>query len=234
MDATEARRSGLAANLAQSPPAAPPPPAMARSIVLLTLGASLATYFFVIYCISRGLIGGFGSAASSVIKAFIATAAMAGFVIWLAPLTELAEIWFSYRRPAIRIRRGLCPACGQAAPPGETAGRRCPECGAGLDIEPQPWQFGWSAVRRFAILCAVAVVLGALVGEAWLAGDEERFEAEVTAGNGLPRERPRAWPADFARLSFDGEVFTASGVPESKPIPGWRPKRQRDAETAPR
>jgi hypothetical protein len=186
----------------------------------------LAVYFFAIFCLARGLVGGVGFSFPVLVQCIASVVVMAGFIIWLAPLGEALELWYLHRRPERRLAKGLCPTCGQTRDATLDPTARCPECGADPELR-EPWQFGMSTLRRFAILCTISMVLGSAAGAWWIAADERLFRAECAAGR--PYERHRAWPADFATLRFDGSTMWSTSVLESPHDPTWRPRPRGEA-----
>ncbi len=207
----------------------PPPPQRAVSTTLLvlflgSLGSILAAYFFVIFSVTRGLLRGIGFDVSNTLQCLLVTLVMGGFVVWLAPLCHLPEAILLHRRSQRRAERGLCPACGH--PRREAAGtsERCPECGSD-PVPPRPFEFGWPSIRRFALVGGAAYVVGSLLGFALIRADEARFAHECSLRPGAAFERPRAWPASFCRLSFDGDSASSSSVEEEFLAPA-RPSRR--------
>jgi hypothetical protein len=195
------------------------------AVYLTGFALVLATYFFVIFSVTRGLLKGIGFDASTSFQCSAVTLLMAGFIIWLAPMGHFLEAWFLHRLPTLRARRGLCPSCGHAAPPiGDRApddSARCSECGGDYTMRP-PLQLGWPSLRRFLIVAGAAYLLGSGAAAIAIRADEAAFLREVAAGQDRPHARPRAWPANFATLSFDGESASSSSVVEPTLDPAWR------------
>lgn len=191
------------------------------------VGAALTAYFFVVFCVVRGLIGGVGWGGSTVVQTLAATAVMTAFVVWLAPLVELPEVWFHHRTPARRRAQGLCGECGYALPKAvpESEMRRCPECGA-IDAPRPAWQFSARTARIFVLIACIAYAIGSIGAAWWIASDERAFRREAARASG-PYERRRAWPADFAVLTFDDRgVMRGRDVLEGDIVdPAWRSKR---------
>lgn len=199
-------------------------PAPVRFLHRLALFVAIALYFFVSFVAARGLLGGWGLPARVLLPSLVATALMSVFVVWLAPVLALPEIWYLHVRPERRARRGLCPGCGHPRA-AATAPGRCPECG-GTPTVPEPWQCTWPTIRTFIAMLVAALVVGVAAGAAWSVADESRFERE--ASGRVQFERARAWPADFARLRYEAEGgFTSSTFLGSEPIEGWRPRQRR-------
>lgn len=187
------------------------------------LAASLAFYFFLVYACMRGVLAEFGSAPGTVARAAAATAAMAAFVVWLAPLADLPEIFFGHLLPRRRLDRSACPSCGHPTAIG--GGPPCPECGR-RPFAPRPWQPGAATIRRFALILAGSITLGVAAGEWWTHSDEVRFRRESDARS-EPFLRPRAWPAEFATLRYDPNAgVSAHRRQDSVRIPGWKPARK--------
>ncbi len=192
---------------------------------LTAFGLLLAIYFFVVFCVARGLLGGVGFTLSVMAQCIAASVVMAGFIVWLAPLADVLELWYLHRRPARRRLRGLCPSCGHAHADDPAANDRCPECGTDRALLP-PWQFGLATLRRFGIVCGIAFVIGCGAGAAWTRFDERRFLRECAEQRGLAYERHRAWPAEFSTMHFDGENVSSVSVIESPIDPTWKPARR--------
>lgn len=210
-----------------SPESPPPQRAVSTTVLVLFLGALgsvLAAYFFVIFCVTRGLLRGIGFDVSTTIQCLLVTLVMAGFVVWLAPLCHLPEALLLHRRSQRRAARGLCPACGHPRQAAAEPTAPCPECGSDA-IPPRPFEFGWPSIRRFALVGGAAYVVGSLLGFTLIRADEARFAHECSIRGGAAFERPRAWPASFCRLSFDGESATSSSVEEELFAPA-RPSRR--------
>ncbi len=205
-----------------------PATALLAYLGLFFLG--LAFYFFVVFCVARGLLRGVGFGPAILIQCFGMTLVMAGFIIWLAPLAQLMELWYHHWLPTLRAKRGACPGCGHrgAAEHASSTGR-CPECGGGLR-PPLAMEFGWSTVRRFALVCGLAYLAGSGSGLLWLGLDERSFERECTARPAQPYERKRAWPASFATLRYDGDEYSSFSIMESeiRPLPAPQRTRPRD------
>lgn len=201
---------------------------------LATFGLLLAAYFFVIFCVARGLLRGIGFGISELVQCFGMTLVMAGFIVWLAPLTQLMELWYGHRVPSRRAKRGLCPACGHPIAAAETSTDGsppacppcCPECGSDLQLR-SPMQFGWETIRRFAVVCTLAYLVGCFTGLAWLHLDERAFRLEYLAKPTVPHERKRAWPASFSTLIYDGSRAWSFSITEPDVRPLDRDQRQR-------
>jgi hypothetical protein len=199
-------------------------PVLVRFLHRLGLFGAIALYFFVSFVAARGLLGSWGLPARVLVPALVATALMSVFVVWLAPVLALPEIWYLHVRPERRARRGLCPGCGHPRTAAASTDR-CPECG-GTPTVPEPWQCTWPTIRTFIAMLVAALVVGVGAGAAWCLADESRFERE--ASGRVQFERSRAWPADFARLRYEAdEGFTSSAFLGSEPIEGWRPRQRR-------
>ena len=227
-----------------------------------------AAYLALAYMVARGTAGGW----SGVGTVLLGLTGALGAAIFLLPLVALldAEEVVRATRAGRRFARGECPACGQPrAPGGETdaragaepdagagaepdagagagtvagaAGGPCAECGAAFS-KPAPWVPSWTTAGRFAVVFAVALVLGSAAGEWRLRADEADFRADAPGkataavalgrgGSSVEWERFRPWPADFALLRYesDGRVRNFSAPPpfEFERIPGWQPSRPR-------
>jgi len=206
-----------------SEPSAASPPVPAGVSAAWTAGAilALATYFFFVHSFTRGLLADVGLSPGVAAKSLVVLAVMAGFILWLAPVADLPAILYRHRIPERRIARGECPGCGQRQDAGAT---RCPECGDPLRPPPK-WELSLGSFARFSLLCVAAIALGGGLAEWRTSVDEAAFRAEAATRPDLPYTRPRAWPADFARLDYDPAAgLRSSSVTESPQIPGWKPK----------
>ena len=216
-----------AAQLAESESVSRPPFGV---LVIWRVGilVTLAAYYFVVACIARGILGGFGWHFGNLIQVLLGAAVMTAFVIWLAPLVELPEIWYQHRAPAKRQLRGLCPQCGyergHTHPSDATASGRCPECGAPDALRPA-WEFGSRTLRHFLFIALVAYAIGCLGAMWWVMQDEAAFQREATMSRGA-FARSRAWPAQFAQLSIDVDgTLSAHGLATEGEIdPTWKKK----------
>lgn len=238
-DATAAERDAPGADPVADPGADPgagdtPPeglvPPAWRIAHLAAMLAASAFYFFIVYACMRGVLAEIGSAPGTIARAAAATAAMAAFVVWLAPLADLPQIVFSHLLPRRRLDRHACPACGYARPSAAVA--PCPECGR-RPFQPRAWQPSLATARRFMAILLVGLAAGVACGEWWTRDDELRFRREV-AGRQEAAMRSRAWPADFASLRFDPAAgVSAHRGPEAARIPGWRPGSPRKTPDPP-
>jgi hypothetical protein len=215
-----------------------------------------ATYLALAYMVARGTAGGW----SGVGTVLLGVTGALGATIFLLPLVPLldAEEVVRATRAGRRFARGECPACGQPRAPGTESGAGagagadpCAECGAAFS-KPSPWIPSWTTAGRFAVVLAVALVLGVVAGEWRLRADEADFRAEApglaaTVGSllvvGSPAggtsagdtsvswERYRRWPADFSLLRYESDgrapKFSAPPPFEFERIPGWQPSRPR-------
>lgn len=170
---------------------------MARRAVLtgIVFLACLASAFFM-YCQFRRTAFGFNAVA--VVLGWTYGAAMS---IPVMALTAIPLVVVEYIRdyviPQRRFRVAACVACGY-----RDAGQLpvCPECGGRPAVAPR---LGSVLVRTAKLVFAawlLAIVLGALLGEAWLQVDETAFRREVAAlqtkaGVPTPQYRVRRWPA---------------------------------------
>jgi hypothetical protein len=222
--------SGRGESEAASPDTATTARPDAVPAALLTLYLSgftlvLAAYFFVIFCVTRGLLSGIGFSFATLFQCFVVTLVMAGFIVWLAPTAHILEVWYLHRLPAQRAKRGQCPGCGYAMRSEATDAARCPECGGDLSL-PRPFEFGWQGIRRFLLLGSTAYVIGSAVAIVWISTDESAFMREALANRTHHHERPRAWPTGFSTLIYDGERATSSSIAEPEIEPRWRPRPQ--------
>jgi len=185
-----------------------------------TLVVALAVYFFFVHSFTRGLLGDLGFTAGVAIKGIVVMIVLAGFILWVAPITDLPRIIWQHRLPERRLARGECPRCGQRQSP-DTA--RCPECG-GRPVRPPRWELSARPFFRFAVLTAAGIAIGGGIAEGRISSDEGAFLAEVAANPDRSHDRHRVWPADFARLQSDPDRgLQATGVIESPQEAGWRP-----------
>lgn len=202
----------------------PVPPLLAalhRSCIFFLL----CGYFFVAFAAARGLVGGWGLPLRVWVPAAFASALMSVFVIWLAPFLALPEIWYRHVLPERRVKRGRCPDCGHPHPRSVAEHYLCPECG-GTGQLPPVWQCTWPVIRRFLVLLVAAYLVGSIAAAFSGRWDERRFERDVARRRSdVAFERPRAWPAEFARLRYEpGVGFASTTFVDSEPIVGWRPR----------
>ncbi|MBL9149408.1 MAG: hypothetical protein JNM94_12015 [Phycisphaerae bacterium] len=198
------------------------PPGLVVVTFRILVGAGLGFYFFVVFCIARASLGGFGMSTFLFLKCAAVSLIMGAFMVWLAPFLELPEIWYRHRLPSKRLARGECPDCGYPRAPGTT---RCAECGSERN-SPPPWQFGARTIRLFAIVATVSFVAGCGVALAWIAADERAFVREASLARGA-YSRERAWPMQFAPLAIDdaGTLSAPTIAIEGERDPNWRPRR---------
>jgi hypothetical protein len=205
-----------------------------------------AAYLALAYMVARGTAGGW----SGVGTVLLGVTGALGATIFLLPLVPLldAEEVVRATRAGRHFARGECPACGQPRAPGADSGP-CAECGAGAGAgsgadpcaecgtvftKPAPWVPSWKTAGRFAVVLAVALVLGIVAGEWRLRADEADFLAEAPAraaavgalgavpargaagrtsarasdsagGTSVEWERYRPWPADFSLLRYESD-----------------------------
>ncbi len=204
--------------------AAPTVPAGVSLAWDAAITVALAGYFFFVQSFARGLLGDLGLSPAVAIKSVLVMGVLAGFILWVAPITDLPRIVWRHRLPERRLARGECPRCGQPQAP---AANRCPECGA-TPVPPPRWELTARPFLRFTAMVALGMALGGGLAEARVSADERAFLADVAARPDASHDRPRAWPADFARLVSDPELGPrATGVIESPQEAGWRPRRER-------
>lgn len=188
------------------------------SIALARLGvlAILAFYFFVIYCIARGLIPEFGASTQTVIKASLRTAVMGSLVIWLVLLIELPEKIYGHVLPMRRHARNRCHSCGH--PFASKSSNCCTECGTQFDCVPEKYSLSWRTGRRFFAILLMAMAIGICIGEWSTTSDEIRMERAVMPfttpnfnqpptfqlqGNtNLVKQFRRRWPAGFCVVEW--------------------------------
>lgn len=206
------------------PDAAPPIPAGAAIAWDLLLAATLSAYFFFVHSFTRGLLGDLGLSFGVALKSVVVMAVLAGFILWIAPLTDLPRILWRHRLPERRLARGECPRCGQ---PQDAGASRCPECGSPR-LGPPRWELTARPFLRFAALTGLGMAIGGGIAEWRVTVDERAFLAEVAARPDTAHDRPRTWPIEFARLLADPEDGSrATGVLESPQEAGWRPRFER-------
>ena len=187
----------------------------AVAFALLCAGAAAAAQAM------RGLIGGFGPAPGPLLGVAAATLVAMVAVLPVATALELPEALLAHWIPERRWRAGRCPGCGYAA--GAHGHGTCPECGAAF-VRPAPYAADWRTMRRIAAIALPAWALGTAIGIALVLADERAFEAQVArdraAAGDLPRERPRAGAAWFARLEWTpGRGFAGTTPFESAKDP---------------
>lgn len=200
-------------------PRVPMPVAVAHALLL-----ALATwaYFVAFHQMSRALVGGFGSPASTVVLATVGTLMGALPLLALLPVALLPRWWFGRRRPERRIERSQCPDCGYPA-----ARFPCPECGgdgATSDFD----LFDRRPLARMLLALAAVFALAVAWAEFHVRLDEARFRQEVdarlAAGVREPMSRDREGWGAFGSLLYDPASGFAAPPPFEHPrIPGWQP-----------
>ena len=169
------------------------------------LGWSLALgffgfYFFIVHSCLRAMIPSFGFDTGSLATAVFGTVVMSGFVIWLAWLAELPEMWFIHRRPRQLLAQGRCPNCGHQRTPNSDS--PCSECGVSSETIPPPYSMSWTAARRFLVALAIGILAGISVAEMTIASDEARMIRQTRTINRKEWTFHRAWPATFDRVDW--------------------------------
>jgi hypothetical protein len=196
-------------------------PAAPRGVhwtALAVVGGVMVVYFEGFHEIARALVGGFGSAGTSVSVAVVATMIGALPLVALIPITRLPTWWWTEGLPFARAQRGECPDCGYPA-----QRYPCPECGGDGNLVKQPLVIGLEVGRAISLV-AIAMLAGILIAEWRVRTDEARFVEEaraIVATGGSRHERPRAGWGGFTSLEFDAaQGYTARPPFTSTLIPG--------------
>ena len=233
-----------------SPEPTHPTPLWAIFTVRIGLLVILSFYFFIIYTISRGLIPEFGPSFSVIFRSALMTIAMSMLIVWLMLYVELPEMLFQHVLPQRRHRQGCCHGCGHMTTEGTA--KYCQECGIDSTCVPKNYSIGWRAVRRFTLLLACAIMMGAGTGEFWMSSDEQRMK-RITLQRTTPNfayppgatavnssgtiEFTRCWPATFSKIEWNyvkgfepNDIFGFRDArlgpdPKSKPPTGYRKKK---------
>ena len=164
----------------------------------------LSVYCFLVYALVRPLFGTFGFDPATSLKSMLAVLALGCFVLWLAPITNVATIVHQHVRPSRRFKRGECPGCGYPGARQHVRGN-CPECGV-LFEEPPEWRMRGRIFLHFVLIFLAAMMVGTAVAETRLVLDEARWDAACSSPGGERLEsRPRVWPSGYALLLNDPE-----------------------------
>lgn len=166
--------------------------------------AAMTLYVFCMYGMVRTMNATFGFDLRSALVAALGSLALMIPLVWLVGVPELPEMYVQVIRAGRRWKSGQCPACGYPLPASRSG--HCPECGDEI-VEPRGYRFGAKAIRRFAIMLALAWAIGVVAGETWILADEAAFINEARAALADPLrdsyERPRRWPGTGERLKLD-------------------------------
>ena len=138
-----------------------------RLFVLLLMAA----HVFYLYAFARTLQEIVGPDFPTILASSSFALVMLVPLVWAVVLPDLPEIVRTHRGRG-RWLQGRCSRCGYFVLQAE--GRSCPECGTDRR-DPGSFRFGWSTVRRFAVLAATAWLLGCVSAECWAVLDERNF-----------------------------------------------------------
>ena len=200
-------------------PSEPPAPRVPGSVLAAwrtALLLAMTAYATIAAQVVRGLVGGFGLGLGGCVTVGLASlVAMLAFVP-LGAVFELPEALWCHWLPERRWRSGDCPACGYGA-----ARSRCPECSAPF-VRPVAYTAGWGTLRGAAWIVLPAWAVGLAAGLVLVQQDEARFAQEVaslraSAPEAASTGRRRAWPADFAELSWNAAGGFRSPPPFESP-----------------
>ena len=205
-------------------------PVRTKILVQGLLLVLLSVYCFLVYALVRPLFGTFGFDPMTCFKSMLAVLALGCFVLWLAPITNVATIFHQHVRPSRRFKRGECPGCGYPGV-GEQVRGNCPECGVPFR-EPPEWRMRGGIFLHFVLIFLLAMTLGGAVAETRLVLDEARWSAACSRPGGRQLEsRPRVWPSGYALLLNDPEhgpyaepQAESRRDPEARRQGWWRPE----------
>jgi hypothetical protein len=105
--------------------AAPTVPAGVSLAWDAAITVALAGYFFFVQSFARGLLGDLGLSPAVAIKSVLVMGVLAGFILWVAPITDLPRIVWRHRLPERRLAHGECPRCGQPQAPAASLASDC-------------------------------------------------------------------------------------------------------------
>ncbi len=181
-----------------------------RLLVMLLM----ASHVFYLYTFARTLQEITGLDLAAVLASGSFALVMLVPLVWAVALPDLPDIIRTHRGRH-RWLQGRCAECGYSLLQAGGGGS-CPECGASRG-EPSAFVFGWPTARRFAVLAAVAWLMGCVAAESWAAMDEVAFarEAEVHLSSAAVDQysRPRRWPMHDKTLYYS----TMDGVTAYSP-----------------
>jgi hypothetical protein len=170
----------------------------------LGVGAAMTFYVFCMYGMVRTMNGGLGFNAGATATAALGSMALMVPLVWLVGVPELPEMYVQSIRANRRWRSGLCPGCAYPLPMPRSG--QCPECGREF-VEPRAHRFSLTTIWRFAIMLALAWLIGCAAGEAWTLVDEAAFMNEAGIALADPQrhsyERPRRWPGAGDHLKLE-------------------------------
>lgn len=184
--------------------------ALFRVVVMLLMAA----HVFYLYAFARAQQEMIGLDFLTVLASSAFALVMLVPLAWAVALPDLPEIIRS-QRCRQRWAQGRCSKCGY--PVLYAQGASCPECGHDRG-EPKAFWIGWPTARRFAVLAAVAWVIGCVTAESWAAVDELSFAREAEAhlsSSPSPRySRPRQWPMQNMTLYYTSNEGVTAYAPE--------------------
>ena len=165
-------------------------------MILMVIYATLATE------VVRGLVGGFGLHVGGVVVIVVSTMISMLAILPLGAVIDLPEAIWEYWLPDRRWKQGRCPCCGYDA-----NRARCPECGTPF-ARPASYATDLRTLRRTTLVVVPSWMIGLAAGLVMVSADESAFHREVAALRASEPElrdhaRRRAWPADFAELTWN-------------------------------
>lgn len=169
-----------------------------RMVIVL----ALALHVFVMYCVARSMLGGFGFSVGVAIVAMAFSLVMLLPLVWAVTLPEWPEIYTRQIRGRRWYAAGHCATCGYQLSDADAV---CSECGS-LHEPPQPYAINTRTVRMFIAINLLAWIIGGVTAEVWASDDERAFahevQAHIDAGHSGEYVRPRRWPLQSSLLVY--------------------------------